>query len=109
LVAYIEREALAESFKIHGAEEDIWISERRGNRGMEKNLRVKDFYLCDQIKKNKMGRTCSTYGNESGEYRVLWDNLMKGDNVEKPGVEGRIVLKWILEIWYGGMNWISLA
>jgi hypothetical protein len=26
-----------------------------------------------------------------------------------PGVDGRIILKWIFKEWNGGMNWIELA
>jgi hypothetical protein len=26
-----------------------------------------------------------------------------------PGVDGRIILKWILKKWDGGMDWIELA
>jgi hypothetical protein len=29
--------------------------------------------------------------------------------LEDPGVDGRIILKWILEKWGGSMDWIDLA
>jgi hypothetical protein len=29
--------------------------------------------------------------------------------LEHPGVYGRIILKWILKKWDGGMDWIELA
>jgi hypothetical protein len=29
--------------------------------------------------------------------------------LEDAGVDGRIILKWILEKWNGGMDWIDLA
>ena len=29
--------------------------------------------------------------------------------MEDPGVDGRVILKWILEKWDGGMGWIDLA
>ena len=29
--------------------------------------------------------------------------------MEDPGADGRIILKWILEKWDGGIDWIHLA
>jgi hypothetical protein len=29
--------------------------------------------------------------------------------LENPGVDGRVTLKWVLERWGGGMDWIVLA
>jgi hypothetical protein len=32
----------------------------------------------------------------------LWGNLIEGDHMEHPDVDGRIILQWILENWDGG-------
>jgi hypothetical protein len=38
-----------------------------------------------------------------------WGNLREGDHLKKPGVDGRITLKWIFEKRYGCIYWIDLA
>ena len=57
----------------------------------------------DQIEKNEVGGVCSTYG---GRRKVLtgfwWGNLIERDRLEDPGVDGRIILKWIFRKWDGG-------
>jgi len=39
---------------------------------------------------------CSTYGERRGVYRVLWGNLTERDHCGKPGLDGRIIFRWIL-------------
>jgi hypothetical protein len=31
-----------------------------------------------------------------------WENLQERDYVEDPGLDGRIILRWIFRIWYVG-------
>ena len=46
-----------------------------------------------------MGGACSTYGGRRGVYRVWWGNLRERDHLEYPGVDGRIILRWIFRKW----------
>ena len=52
---------------------------------------------------------CSTYGKEE-RYAVFWlENLKEEDHMKDPGVDGTIILKWTIEKWNGGMDWIDMV
>jgi len=52
-------------------------------------------------------------GDRRGVYRVLVGNLREGDHLEDPGVDGRIILRWIfrkldVRIWTGS-SWLRIG
>jgi len=58
--------------------------------------------LGDKNEKNELGGACSTLGESGGVYRVLLGNPKERDNLEDPGVEGRIILRWVFRKWEVG-------
>jgi hypothetical protein len=51
-----------------------------------------------------MGGACSTYGESRGEYRVLVRKPEGRNHLEDAGIDGRIILKYILENLDGGLR-----
>jgi hypothetical protein len=38
-----------------------------------------------------------------------WRGLKEGEHLGDPGVDGRMILKWIFKTWDGGMDWFELV
>jgi hypothetical protein len=38
-----------------------------------------------------------------------WGNLRVKDHLGEPGVDGRIILRWVFRKWDEGVKWIDLA
>jgi hypothetical protein len=57
------------------------------------------------IKSRKMdGRACSTHGRDKNAYRIFIGNLKGREFSEDLGVDGRVILEWMLGK-YGGKMW----
>jgi hypothetical protein len=47
-----------------------------------------------------MGGACSTYGGEGANTGFWWGHMRERDHLENPGVDGRIILRWIYKIYF---------
>jgi hypothetical protein len=67
----------------------------------------------DQIYKNEMGGECGTYGGEERYIQRLGvGKLRVRDHLEDPGVDGKIILRWIFRKWEGawtGSSWVRIG
>jgi len=60
-----------------------------------------------------MGGACSAYGGRGEAYTGFWWGNLKGrDCLGDPGVDGRIILRWIFRKWlvgvWAGSSWLRI-
>jgi hypothetical protein len=48
-------------------------------------------------------------GERRSACRILVGRSEGRNHLGDPGVDGRIILKWMFKTWVGGMDWIELA
>ena len=63
----------------------------------------------DKIEKEEMGGACSTMRRSEAYTGVRWENLRERAHLEDPGVNGRIILRWIFKRWDVGENGLDRA
>jgi hypothetical protein len=57
-------------------------------------LLITKHHFGDQIKENEMGRAC---GTNAGEESCTQGHMNERDNLEDLGLDGRIILVWIVQ------------
>jgi len=62
------------------------------------------------MEKNDVGGACSTYG---GEERFWWGSMRERVHFEDPGLDGKIILRWIFRKWdvgvWTGLIWLRIG
>jgi hypothetical protein len=66
-----------------------------------------------KIEKNETGGACSMYGGEEKRIEFWWGNLKGIDYLGEPGVDGRVILRWIFREWdvgvWTGSGWLRIG
>jgi hypothetical protein len=67
----------------------------------------------DKIEKNEIVGACSAHGGEEASTGFWWENLRVRDHLGDPGLDGRIILRWIFRKWdvgvWTGSSWLRIG
>jgi hypothetical protein len=67
----------------------------------------------DQIEENETGGACSTYGREERRMQGFGGNLRERGHLGDPGVDWRIILRWVFMKWGVGVwtewSWLRIG
>jgi len=79
------------------------------------NEELNDLYCSKHILYKEFDGRCMWQVWETGEVYTgfMWRNLREGDKLEDPGVDGRIILRWIFRncdmgVW-SGWSWLRIG
>ena len=98
--------------RIFGPKTDEVTRERRKLRNEELNDLFCSTNIIRLIKSRRM--KCSTYGGRGEAYTGFWwGNVREKDHLEDPGLDGRIILRWIFRKWdvglWTGSSWLRIG
>ena len=63
-----------------------------------------------KLKRMKWAGHVTLWGRGEVHTGFWWENLRERDHLEVPGIDGRVILRWIFRKWDGGyMDWTDLA
>jgi len=90
------------------AVEDTWNKEGGHNEAAEHYV-ISSFmiytphqvFLCGQIKEGRMGAARGLWGRKEMHTGFWWVNLKQRDNSQDLGVDGSIILKLVMNRYYG--------
>jgi len=97
--------------RIFGPERDEVTGKWRKLHIEELNDLYSSLNISRVIKSRRMRRAghVARMGRVEVYKEFWWGNLSERDHLEDPGVDGRIILRWIFRKWDGDVDWIDLA